>query len=96
MISTEVYRAVAKFNMIEAKLVNTSLVVHLLLSVTHCPTDVIKKDFTSYISYESAVDSLMYLMICRRPDIAFFVVKVSMYMSNPCKMHWEVGKWILR
>jgi ATP-binding cassette subfamily B (MDR/TAP) protein 1 len=50
----------------------------------------------SKIPYEKAVGSLMYLMICTRPDIALAMGKVSRYMSNPGKIHWEAVKWILR
>ncbi|MCO5556240.1 hypothetical protein L7F22_009786 [Adiantum nelumboides] len=48
------------------------------------------------IPYASAVGSLMYAMIATRPDIAFAMVVVSQYMSNPGKKHWEAVKGILR
>ena len=48
------------------------------------------------VPYSSAVGSLMYAMICTRPDIAFAVGVVSRYMSNPGKKHWEVVKGIMR
>ena len=50
----------------------------------------------SKVPYEHAVDSLMYLMVCTRPDLALSMGKVSRYMSNPGKVHWEAVKWILR
>ena len=50
----------------------------------------------SLVPYEKAVGSLMYLMVCTRPDIALAMGKVSRYMSNPGKVHWEAVKWILR
>ncbi|KAL2248336.1 UNVERIFIED_CONTAM: Retrovirus-related Pol polyprotein from transposon TNT 1-94 [Sesamum indicum] len=46
--------------------------------------------------YASAIGSLMYAMICTRPDIAHAVGVVSRFMSNPGVMHWEAVKWILR
>jgi len=48
------------------------------------------------VPYASAIESLMYTMVCTRPDIAHSVGVVSMYMSNPGKQHWEAVKWILR
>ena len=48
------------------------------------------------VPYASAVGSLMYAMVCTRPDIAFAVGTVSRYMSNPGKEHWAAVKWILR
>ncbi|KAL2232510.1 UNVERIFIED_CONTAM: Retrovirus-related Pol polyprotein from transposon TNT 1-94 [Sesamum indicum] len=46
--------------------------------------------------YASAIGSLMYAMICTRPDIVHAVGVVSRFMSNPGVMHWEAVKWILR
>ena len=48
------------------------------------------------IPYASAVGSIMYAMVCTRPDIAHAVGVVSRYMSNPGIQHWEAVKWILR
>ena len=48
------------------------------------------------VSYASAIGSLMYVMVCTRPDIAQAVGAVSRYMNNPGKVHWEAVKWILR
>ena len=44
----------------------------------------------------SAVGSLMYAMVCTRPDIAQAVGLVSRYMENPGKTHWEAVKYIFR
>ena len=48
------------------------------------------------ISYSSAVGSLMYVMVCTRPDIAHVVGVVSRFLANPGKEHWQAVKWILR
>ena len=50
----------------------------------------------SAIPYSSTVGSLMYAMVCTRPDIAHAVGVVSRFLSNPGKQHWEAVKWILR
>jgi hypothetical protein len=50
----------------------------------------------SRVPYSSAVGSLMYAMVCIRPDISNVVGVVSMYMNNPGKEHWEAVKWILK
>ena len=49
-----------------------------------------------HVPYASAVGSLMYAMVCTRPDIAHAVSTVSRFMSNPGRPHWETVKWILR
>ena len=48
------------------------------------------------VPYASAVGSLMYAMVCTRPDITHAVGVVSKYMANPGKEHWEAVKWLLR
>ena len=45
--------------------------------------------------YESAVGSLMYVMVCTRPDIAYSVGVVSLFLDNLGKKHWKAVKWIL-
>jgi ATP-binding cassette subfamily B (MDR/TAP) protein 1 len=50
----------------------------------------------SKIPYESAVGSLMYLMVSTRPDIALAMSKVSKYTANLGEIHWEAVKWIMR
>ena len=39
--------------------------------------------------YASAVGSLMYAIICTRPDLAYAVSIVSRFMSNAGKQHWK-------
>ena len=48
------------------------------------------------VQYASAVGSLMYAMVCMRPDITWKVGTLSRYMSNPGREHWATVKWILR
>ncbi|WKA07403.1 hypothetical protein VitviT2T_025235 [Vitis vinifera] len=48
------------------------------------------------VPYASVVGSLMYSMVCTRPDIAYAVGVVSRFLSNPGRLHWEAVKWIMR
>ncbi|KAE8706446.1 hypothetical protein F3Y22_tig00110393pilonHSYRG00191 [Hibiscus syriacus] len=41
------------------------------------------------------VGSLMYVMVCTRPDISQAVGVVSRYMHDPGEGHWKAVKWIL-
>ena len=43
----------------------------------------------SQVEYSRVVGSLMYLMSCTRPDIAYTVSKLSKYTSNPSADHWK-------
>jgi hypothetical protein len=46
----------------------------------------------SHVPYASEIGSLMYAMVCTRPDIAHAVGDLSRYMSKPRKEHWIVVK----
>ncbi|KAM1216803.1 hypothetical protein ACFX2J_013044 [Malus domestica] len=48
------------------------------------------------IPYASAIGSLMYAMICTRPDIAYAVSITSRYQSNPGPEHWVAVKTVLK
>lgn len=48
------------------------------------------------VPYRSAVGSLMYAMVCTRPDIAAAVGEVCRYMQNPGPQHWTAVKRIIR
>jgi hypothetical protein len=48
------------------------------------------------VPYASAVGSLIYAMLCTRPNICFAVGMVSRYQSNPRPQHWVAIKHILK
>ena len=50
----------------------------------------------SRVPYASAMGSLMYAMVCTRPDIAHAVGVLSRFMSNPGKEHWTAVKRVFR
>jgi hypothetical protein len=50
----------------------------------------------SKVPYSSVVGSLMYAMVCSRPDLSHAMSIVSIYMANPGREHWKVVQWILR
>ncbi|GJU75506.1 hypothetical protein Tco_1272576 [Tanacetum coccineum] len=69
---------------------------HFKLSLKDCPVRDCDVERMSKVSYANAVGSLMYLMVCTRPDIAYAVSVVSRYVANPSKNHSEAVKWILK
>ena len=69
---------------------------HFKLSKEQSPKSAEERDHMALVPYASAVGSLMYAMVCTRPDIAHAVGVVSRYMTNPGKEHWEAVKWLLR
>jgi Reverse transcriptase (RNA-dependent DNA polymerase) len=97
-LSQEKYieRVLERFNMQGAKKVSCPLSNHLKLSKKLCPSTKKENDEMSRVPYSLAVGSLMYSMVCTRPDIAHAVGVVSRFLSNLEKQHWEAVKWILR
>eukprot|EP00253_Pinus_taeda_P028006 PITA_28006 len=97
-LSQEKYikKVLGRFNMKDAKPVGTPLATHFKLSTELCPSDDKEKEEMSKIPYASAVGSLMYAMVCTRPDIAYSMGVVSRFLSNLGKQHWQAVKWILR
>ncbi|KAM2659837.1 hypothetical protein EV2_022338 [Malus domestica] len=78
------------------KPVSTPLTPHFKLSSPQCPKTDKEKLQMKNIPYANLVGSLMYAMVCSRPDIAHAVDMVSRYMHNPGQEHWQEAKWILR
>uniref|UniRef100_A0A2N9EJ65 protein-serine/threonine phosphatase n=1 Tax=Fagus sylvatica TaxID=28930 RepID=A0A2N9EJ65_FAGSY len=91
-----VKKILSRFSMDEAKSVSTPLGSHFRLTKDQSPKTEQEQAYMSKVPYASAIGSLMYAMVCTRPDIAHAVGVVSRYMSNPGKQHWEAVKWILR
>ncbi|KAK9007293.1 hypothetical protein V6N11_051122 [Hibiscus sabdariffa] len=48
------------------------------------------------ISYASAIGSIMYAMICTRPDLSYALSMTSRYQANPGEGHWTTVKNILK
>ncbi|KAM7491962.1 hypothetical protein LguiA_034883 [Lonicera macranthoides] len=89
-------RVLKRFSMSDAKPVSTPLANHFRLSKDQSPKNNEEENFMAKVPYASAIESLMYAMVCTRPDIAHAVGAVSRFMTNPGKIHWDAVKWILR
>jgi transposase InsO family protein len=85
-----------RFNMHDAKSVSTPIAPHFKLSALQCASTDEDYEYMSRIPYSSAVGSLMYAMVCSRPDLSYAMSLVSRYMANPGKEHWKAVQWIFR
>lgn len=74
---------------------NTPSAANFRLSTACTPQTEAEIEYMARRPYASAVGSLMYAMVCTRPDIAHAVSVVSRYMAHPGKEHWEAVKRIL-
>ena len=86
----------SRFRVNDAKPRTTPLENHIKLSKEQSPKTAEERDHMALVPYASAVGSLMYAMVCTRPDIAHAMGVVSRYMVNPGKEHWGAVKWLLR
>ncbi|GJS47219.1 retrovirus-related pol polyprotein from transposon TNT 1-94 [Tanacetum coccineum] len=69
---------------------------HFKLSLKDCPVRDCDVEMMSKASYSNVIGSLMYLMVCTRPDITYAVSVVIRYLANLVKNYWEAVKWILK
>ena len=89
MVSHERYieRMLERFNMKNSKPVFTPLAGHFKPSKRPCPSTEKEKDEMLVLPYSSTVGSLMYAMVCTRPDTSHAVEVVSRFLENPGKAH---------
>jgi len=80
----------------DSKLVKVPIPIGVKLSAEHCPKTQEEEEDMSRVPYASAIGSLMYAMVCTRPDIAHAVGVLSRFMSKPRKEHWTIVKRVFR
>ncbi|GJX69666.1 retrotransposon protein, putative, ty1-copia subclass [Tanacetum coccineum] len=94
--SEYVSKILNNFRIDNGKSVQMLLGRHFKLSLKDCPVRDCDVKSMSKVPYANVVGSLMYLMVCTRPDIVYTANVVSRYLVNPGKNHWEAVKWILK
>ena len=62
------------------------------LSQTQCPTTVEDREKLKVIPYASAIGSIMYPMLCTRPDVCLAISLAGRYQSNLGVNHWTAVK----
>lgn len=89
-------KILSRFGMSNAKPLDTPCASNIHLFVAFAPKSAEEQEYTSQVPYASAVESLMYAMVCTRPDLAHAVSVISRFMSQPGKEHWQAVKRIFR
>ncbi|KAL2251492.1 UNVERIFIED_CONTAM: Retrovirus-related Pol polyprotein from transposon TNT 1-94 [Sesamum indicum] len=85
-----------KFSMENAKPTTVPLAAHFQLSKEQSPKTISEKQKMEKIPYSNLIGSVMFLMVCTRPDVAYSISCLSRFMSNPGSPHWEALKYLLR
>ena len=73
----------------DVKSVSTPIAPHFKLSTLQCASTDEDFEYMSRVSYSSVVGSLMYAMVCSRPDLSYAMSLVSRYMANLGKEYWK-------
>ena len=81
-----------RFAMQNVKPMNTPFAAYFKLSAAMSPQFIEEEEQMSHVPYASAVGSIMYAMVCTRPDSSHVVSVISRYMGHPGKMHWQAVK----
>ena len=86
-------KVLQKFNINgHTKSVSTPLAPHFKLKVTMSSTTFEECEYMIRMSYACTVGSLMYAIVCTRPDLSQTVSMISRYMHDPDRSHWEAVK----
>jgi hypothetical protein len=78
-------KVLERFRMHNVKPINTHLASHFKLTKEMCPKTHEEIEYMSRVPYSSTLGSLLYAMVCTRPNIEHAVGVVSRYMNNPGK-----------
>lgn len=89
-------KVLSRFGMSTAKHIDTPCAGNIHLTTLYAPQSTEEKEYMSRVPYASDVGSLMYVMVCTRPDLAHAVSVVSRFMVQPGKEHWQAVKRIFR
>ena len=86
-----VTKILKRFSMSDCKSVATPMESKLILS----PHEDGATELTS-APYRQLIGSVMYLMLCTRPDVSYSVGLLSRFLSSPTDAHWSSAKRLLR
>ena len=94
--STYIDKVLKRFNMQDSKKGALPMSHGMNLSKAQSPSNNEERERMRKIPYASAIGSIMYAMLCTRPDISYAVSVTSRYQSNPGEGHWTAVKNILK
>ncbi|KAK8680511.1 hypothetical protein V6N13_109454 [Hibiscus sabdariffa] len=94
--STYIDKVLKRFNMQASKKGFLPMIHGISLSKEMCPSTSQERERMSQIPYASAIGSIMYAMICTRPNLSYALSMTSRYQANPGEGHWVAVKNILK
>ena len=94
--STYIDKVLKRFSVQDSKRGYLPMSHGITLSKSQCPNTKDEQEQMSMIPYASAIGSIMYAMLCNRPDVSFSLSIMSRYQSDPGESHWTAVKNILK
>src|SRR3954466_9300611 len=94
--SAYIDKVLKRFNMHDAKKGFLPMSHGIHLSKTQGPSTPDEQRRMDKILYASAIGSIMYAMVCTRPDVSYALIATSRYQANPGESHWTRGDSILK
>ena len=94
--STYLDKVLKKFKMDQSKKGFLPVLEGVKLSQTQSLTTTEDRERMKVIPYASAIGSIMYAMLCTRPNVCLAISLARRYQSNPRVDHWTTVKNILK
>ena len=85
-----------RFSMQDSKRVFLPMSHGIKLNKSQCPTKKDEREHMDKIPCASAIGSIMYAMLCTRPDVSCALSMTSRFQSDPGECHWIAVKNILK
>ena len=93
---TYIDKVLKRFNMRNSKKGNVPMTQGVKLSKSQCATTRKDIEIMKDVPYASAVGSIMYAMVCTRPDVAYALSMTSRHQAHAGPAHWTAVKNILK
>ena len=94
--STYLDKVLKRFKMEQSKKGFLPVLQGTRLSKTQCPATDEDREHMRSVPYASAIGSIMYAMLCTRPDVSLAISMAGRFQSNPGVDHWTAVKNILK
>ena len=94
--STYIDKMLKRFSMEQFKRGYIPMVSGITLSKSLCPHTQDERTRMNMIPYVLAIESIMYAMLCTRPDVSYTLSVTSRYQSDPGMGHWVAVRNILK
>jgi hypothetical protein len=94
--STYIDKVIRRFSMQNSKRGSLPMAHGTVLNKQQCPKTDKDVENMKRVPYASAIGSIMYAMLCTRPDVSYALSMKSRYQQNPSESHWIAVKNILK